>query len=142
MSLVASKHADEIRELWQSRALRESQGKLRRVLVTVIAKEYPGALVTLLKVTFPGFVDLDPPILTGYAAIAPDGAIACDMLDRDGQRKRVKVYDSENDMLYALRMLADNLKLSDKNRVEMFTIVGKWVASDQRIDHNGRKLAS
>jgi hypothetical protein len=142
MSLVASKHADELRQTWQSRALHASGGLLRRVIICALAKEYPGVLETLLKVTFPGFRDLSRPIFTSYAHIALDGAIICTMIDRDGAKKKVKVFDNEERFIYQMRKLADGLKLADKDRVEMFTVLQKWVASDRRIGQFGQKLAS
>lgn len=143
MSLLAQKHADEIREMWQSRCLRATSGKLRKVFITALAKEYPAALVTLMKVTFPGFVDFDRPFFTSYASIYPSGRIVCEMLEKDGSKRLVAVYRDENDFLYELRKVADELKLVDAERIEMFAVLQKWVASDRRYDiHGEKKLAS
>ena len=133
MSLLAKKHADEIREMWQSRALRAATGKLRKVLIVALAKEYPAALTTLMRVTFPGFVDLDAPLLVSYAHIAPDGSVVCDVVKRDGTRRLTRIYDSEDLFIYAMRKLADELKFNDHDRVELFTVLQKWVASDRRL---------
>lgn len=142
MSLVAKKHADEIREMWQSRALRASTGKLRQVVIVALAKEYTTAvLITLMKVTFPGFIDLDLPLFTSYAHIDLSGQIVCDMVDRDGSKCVAQIGD-ENSFIYAVRKLADELKLDDKDRTEMFTVLQKWVASDRRVGINGQRLAS
>ena len=142
MSLVASKHADEIRELWQSKALRASSGKLRKVLITALAKEYPGALVTLMKVTFPGFVDIDLPMPLGYASIEIDGSITCEMMFKDNVKGLARLYENENAFIYDMRKLADEMKLDDKDRIEMFTILQKWVSSDKRVGVFGQKLSS
>lgn len=145
MTLVASKHADEIREMWQSRALRAADGKMRRVLVAALTKEYPAAIVTLLKVTFPGFIEFEPPIFIGYASIQPDGKVACEAGEvRLGVTYRglLPVFDSEQQFIYEMRKLADRLKLSDRDRTEMFTVLQKWVASDRRIGAQGERLAS
>lgn len=142
MSLIVSKHADAIRETWQSRALRASDGKLRRVVICALAKEYPAALVTLLRATFPGFVDLSRPIFTSYGSVMLDGSIVCDVVDRDGSKKQARIYDNESRFIYDMRKLADGLKLDDRDRIEMFTVLQKWVASDKRVGLFGQRLAS
>jgi hypothetical protein len=141
MNLV-KKHADEIREIWQSRALRASTGKLRKVLIVALAKEYPAALITLAKVSFPGFVDFDLPVLLSYATIGLDGSLLCKMKKKDGTIGWVRIYDNEDRFLYETRKLADGLKLSDRERIEMFTVLQKWVASDKRVGIHGQRLAS
>jgi hypothetical protein len=145
MSLLAKKHADEIREMWQSRALKEAGGKLQRVLLIALAKEYPADLLLLLKATF-GTIEIPMPFYSGYAMIVPSGHLACMMHDRDAGgltwKGVVKVYDSEQKFLAEARRLADGLKLVDADRIEMFAVLQRWVASDQRVDHQGRKLAS
>jgi hypothetical protein len=139
---LADKHADEIRAMWQSRALRESAGKLRKVVICALAKEYPGAMVTLLHVTFPGFIDIDRPMFVSYAHVGLDGAVMADMVDRDGKKSAMRVYESEERFIYAMRKLADGLKLADRDRIEMFTVLQKWVASDARVGIHGQRLAS
>lgn len=142
MSLLAQKHTDEIREMWQSRALAAAAGKLRKVVIVALAKEYPGALETLLRVTFPGFADIDRPFFCGYASVDPAGRIVCEMIDRDGFKRKAIVYPSEEPFIYAMRKLADGLKLNDRDRIEMFAVLQKWVASDRRIGPLGQRLAS
>lgn len=139
---LSQKHADEIREMWQSRALRESTGKLRKVVIVALAKAYPGALQTLLKVTFPNFIDIDRPIYTSYARISLTGKLMCDMIDRKGEKHLVKVYESEDEFTGEMRRLADGLKLNDADRVEMFGILQKWVVGDKRVGVEGQRLAS
>ena len=141
MSLLTGKHADEIREMWQSRALRAAKGQLRKIVIVALAKEYPAALETLLRVTFPGFVDIDRPVFTSYAHIDLGGTIVCEMIDRNGA-KAVARLGTEQSFISDVRKLADELKLDDHDRSAMFTVLQKWVASDRRIDQQGRKLAS
>jgi hypothetical protein len=142
MSLLLDKHADEIRTMWQSRALAASSGKLRKVIVIALAKEYPGAFVTLMKATFPGFIDLELPMFLSYAHIALDGSIVCEWMNKAKIRRPVRVYDNEDAFIHDTRKLADGLKLPDKDRVEMFAVLQKWVASDRRVGAFGEKLAS
>jgi len=139
---LADKHAEEIRAMWQSRALSAASGKLRKVLIVAFAKEYPGVLVTLMKVTFPGFADFDLPIFLSYAHIALDGSIICQWMNKAKIKRPVRVYDSEDAFIYEMRKLADRLKLDDCDRIEMFTVLQKWVASDRRVGVLGQRLAS
>lgn len=138
MSKLKDKIADEIADGWQCKALRASKAKLRQVVIVALAKEYPDALITLLKVAFPGFVDISRPMFTGYAHIDLGGNIVCDMLDTDGSIVAAQI-GTEESFIYAIRKLADEMKLDDKDRSEMFVVLQKWVASDKR---KAVKLAS
>jgi hypothetical protein len=142
MNPFAKKLADEIAEMWQCKALRVADGKLRRVMLVVFAKEYAGALPILLRVAFPGFEDIGRPMLVSYAKIMPTGCIVCDMIDSAGMKSKVVVYDSVGEFKSRLRRFADSLKLNDDDREEMFAVVQKWVVADLRIDHERRRLAS
>jgi hypothetical protein len=138
MSKFKDKIADEIAEGWQCKALRASKGKLRQVVIVALAKEYPEALITLLKVAFPGFVDISRPMFIGYAHIDLGGNIVCDMVESDDSVVAAQI-GTEQSFIYAIRKLADELKLDDKDRSEMFVVLQKWVASDKR---KAVKLAS
>ena len=134
--------ADELRETWQSRALAASEGKMRRVLTVVFSYEYAAAMPVLLAATFPGFIDIQRPFLSSYAAIMPNGKVICEMVDKDGSKKTVAVYDSKDKYVYDMRQLADKLKLSDKDRTEMFKVLQRWIVKDMRIGPHGERLAS
>lgn len=142
MSELLHKHADELRDMWQSRALRESKGTFQRVLLAVFAEAYPTALETLLMVTFKGFTDISRPFLRGYAEITPAGWVVCDQIDRDGAVRRTAIYENEARLLWDARKLADKLKLSDKDRTELFDLLRKWIAADRRVGPHGERLAS
>lgn len=146
MTLTSGKSVEEVCGLWQSRALREADGKMQRVLLAALRAEYPADLIVLLKSTF-GEIDIPNPFYRGYATIVPTGRLVCEVVDRDGSglvwRGVVKVYDSETDFVSGMRRLADKLKLSDTDRVDMFRVLQKWVTQDQRLDLNSEKrLAS
>jgi hypothetical protein len=145
VSLLSNKHADEIRDMWQSRALREADGKLQRVLLIALAKEYPGDLLHLLRATF-GTEEIGKPFYSGYATIITDGHIVCMMHDVDKNRLVwkgiVSVFDNEQQFIKAMRRLADTLKLSDPDRIDMFRVLQKWVTADQRVGVHGERLAS
>jgi hypothetical protein len=138
----AAKVAGQIEEMWQCRALRASDGRMRQVMLVMLAKEYAAAMPVLLRVAFPGFVDLSLPMLVGYATIVWSGRMLCDLMDRDGIIKKETIYDSVEEFIAEARRLADGLKLNDKDRYEMFTVLQKWVVADHRINHEGRRLAS
>lgn len=136
------KEEAELREMWQARVLRESEGRLQRVLLVVFAKEYAAALPVLLRVAIPGFEDIKRPFLSGYATIMQSGRIVCDCVGRDGELSKVAVYQSENEFVTEMRGLADKLKLSDSDREEMFAVLRKWIVADKRINQFGQKFAS
>ena len=140
MSIV-KKHVDEIREMWQSRALRGSSGQIRAILIAAIAKEYPAALEILLKATFPGFVDIARPMIISYAYIDIGGRIIATMIEADDSKADVVVFENEGEFIMAMRRLADGLRLDDADRIAMFQVLQKWVKSDLRFNHLG-KLAS
>lgn len=144
---LAKKDADEIREGWRSRALRESKStdNLHKIVVAALRAENPGGLELLLRATFGQDWMPKPPFYMGYATVAPDGSIVCEIAEvRLGVTWRGSrmVCESEGQFIYALRKLADRLKLDDKDRTEMFTVLQKWVTSDKRVGLMGQRLAS
>ena len=139
---LLKKHADELRAMWQSRALAISSGKLQRVLTVVLSYEYAAAMPILLKATFPGFTDIARPFLCSYATIYPTGRLVCEMVDRDGSKKAIVVYKNEGEFTAEMRGLADKLKLSETERKEMFAVLRRWVVKDMRVGPHGERLAS
>lgn len=142
MSPFTGKNAHEIREMWQSRALREARYVTAFVLGCAMMNEYSAFMPLLLRVTFPDFKDVRLPALTGYATIWPSGRITCMLIDTNRRRRPVQVYDDESHMLYDFRALADRLKLKDGERQEMFDVLKKWIVRDMRVGPQGNRLAS
>lgn len=141
MNFLKDKIADEIRGMWQARVLTGSKDKMHHVVLVALAKAYPAAFQTLLRAL--GAVDISRPFFCGYAAITPSGRIVCDMIDRDGSKRKVAVYRDENEFIYEMRTLADRLKLSDSDRTEFFGVLQKWVTRDERVNlHGEKKLVS
>lgn len=140
MIITRDKAAEEIRLMWQARALLSSKDKMQRVLLVAIAKEYPAAFKTLLRAI--GITDINRPFLCSYATIAPSGRIVCDMIEKSGIKRTVAVYQNENEFIYDMRKLADEIKLDDKDRTEMFTVLQKWITKDQRVGVFGERVAS
>lgn len=138
---IFSKEAAEVRDMWQCRALAASSGKLRAVLTVVLAKEYHDAFAVLWRVTF-GIQDVPSTFICGYARVFPSGRVVADVMGRDGEKRATKIYDRKEDFTFAMRRLADKLKLKDAERHEFFTIVSKWIVADMRVGVNGERLAS
>lgn len=128
--------------MWQSRALAAAEGKLQRVMLVALAKEYGAVLPILLRVTFPGFVDIPRPFLCGYATIMRSGRVACDVTASDGTIYRAAIYRTKDEFVGEMRKLADKLKLNDADRTEMFAVLQKWIVADLRVGPNGERLAS
>ena len=91
----------------------------------------------LLRLVFPGFTSIAAPFYCTIAKIDKTGAIVADVVTKDGQIvKDSVVFRSEVEMEGQFRRLADRLKLSDQDRVEMFKCVQRWVVADTRLDPN------
>lgn len=140
MSLLAL-HAKQLRDKWQARALAASTGKLAAVVLVVLFHNYRDAMPVLLRVVWPDFRDIAKPFLCSGATVQISGRVTCEMIDRDGNKKVVALYRSEDEMIGEFRKLADGLKLDDAERVEMFGAIRNWVVADLRVNHMGVKVA-
>jgi hypothetical protein len=143
----AHKAKEEVLQMWQSRALRAAQGKLGRVLLQGMRKEYIGVTDTswrtLLGWIFPGYNgQLKYPKLHGYARVELSGRVTCMMLYDGNVMSRTAIYRTKEEFVSEMRKLADAIKLSDVDRAAMFALLGKWITSDLRVGLHGEKLAS
>lgn len=137
-TVLRSRHAQQLRDDWQCRLLAETRGKAAAVVLVMLANMYYEALEVMLRVVFPGFVQIKPPLYTGFATIKPTGVVVCDYMDADQHVYRnVIVYDSEDDLIKEFRDIADRLKFSDEDRAAMFAMIKKWVSRDERIKVEG-----
>lgn len=132
-------HAQKLRDTWQARALAESDGKTRAVVLVVLFHAYTKVIKTLLRVVFPGFRDIHAPFFSSGATIALNGKLICDLVEKSGLVRPVVVYESTDDLNREMRDLADRLKLTDPERLEFTAAIQKWVVADARIDHLGRR---
>lgn len=137
---LLSRHAQELRDTWQARALTEAKGRLQAVVQIVLFHGYWDAMPILLRVAFPGFKDIARPFLIGYATVTPNGRVVCDMACTDGLTKKVAIYEKESEMTAEFRAMADQLKFTDAERTEMFEAIRKWVTLDMRVNHHGIKV--
>jgi hypothetical protein len=140
MNPFSGKTAEQIRETWQSRLLREADTFQGRVLVGVFAKEYASALVLLLRADT-SFVDIERPFFSGYAMITPSGRLVCDVTYEDESVRKYEVYKTEQEFINDMRKLADKVKLSDEDRTSFFDVLKRWVVADMRTERRPR-LAS
>lgn len=134
--ILALKHAQELREGWQVRALIATRRKpLGMVVLSMLAHTYDEAMPVLLRVAFPGFTSIAPPFLTTCGKIDKTHAIVADVVGRTGKiEKNVAIFQHASDMQGQMRRLADELKLPDEQRIEMFNVAQRWIVADRRID--------
>lgn len=131
--------AFELRASWQARALAGTEGKLQAVVMSVLAHNFDEAMPVLMEIAFPGFIVGGTPIRDAVycsaARIDKSGRIVADMVSRSGVKtKDSVVFESDLQMRGVFRRLADMMKLSDRDRIEMFHAVQRWVVADRRLD--------
>lgn len=117
------------------RALLAAEGRTRAVLLSVLAHNFDGALEVWLHIAFPGFTSITAPFLSTAGKVDKTGAVVADVVRKDGTiQKDAAIYATETFLRDDFRRLADTLKLSDEDRVEMFKAVQRWVVADRRLD--------
>jgi hypothetical protein len=127
--------AFDLRGSWQARALLEAKGQTAMVLLSVLSHTYDAALLVLLPLVFPGYVEPALPCLASAAKVAKSGAVVADVITKSHHVvKDCVIYKSEIAMQNDFRRLADRLKLNDADRIEMFKCVQRWVVADRRLD--------
>ena len=127
--------AFDLRASWQARALVEAKGQTGMVLLSVLSHTYDEALMVVLPLVFPGYVEPSLPCLVSTGKVAKSGAVVADVIRKDRTlAKDQVVYPTELAMRDDFRRLADRLKLNDSDRIEMFKCVQRWVVADRRLD--------
>lgn len=127
--------AFDLRASWQARALAEAKGQTGMVLLSVLSHSYDDALVVLLPLVFPGFVEPSLPVLASCAKVDKTGAVVADVIDKKHVvKKGAVIYRTEAALQDDFRRLADRLKLNDDDRIELFKCVQRWVVADCRLD--------
>ena len=123
-----------LRESWRGRVLAESKGPTQDVVLSIMAHNFAGAILTLCQVVWPGFVGLEAGFVSA-GRIDKSGRVVADYGHRNGTiTKDMVVYRSDVEYRDAMRRLADRLKLSDQDRLEFFTCVKRWLVADRRLD--------
>lgn len=135
------RHYEDILGTWQARALERSTDKMHRVVQSVLAHSYPDHVETLFKVVYPGFRSITLPFFCSAGSIALNGNVCADLADKHGiVRRNTLVFKDETEMTKAFRELADDLKLSDRDRLELFKCAKAWIVCDYRQPVSGPEL--
>lgn len=122
--------------MWQVRAMVATRHReLGMAVLSMLARTYDDAMPVLLRVAFPGFISIAPPFATTCGRIDKTGAVVADVMDRSGNiEKDAAIFKNTNDMQEQFRRLADELKLPDEQRIEMFKVAQRWIVADRRLD--------
>ena len=143
----AYKTQDQIRQMWQIRALAyaKDHGKIFRVLMRCFINEYiavtQSTWQSLLRIAIPGYDDLQRPLLLGNARVEMSGRVTSEVINEGGVVVRMALYESKDKFLWEFRKMADKLKLNDVDRVAMFAVLGKWISEDLRVGVEGERVA-
>ena len=124
----------ELRESWRGRVLVGAQGATQDVVLSIMAHNFAGAILTLCQVAWPGFVGLEQGFVSA-GKIDKSGRVVADYGHKNGTvEKDMVVYRSDVEYRDAMRRLADRLKFTDQERLEFFTCVKRWLVADRRLD--------
>jgi alkylated DNA nucleotide flippase Atl1 len=149
--VLLRKHSEELRDMWQGKLLELATEKMARVVQSVLAHSYPDSIQTLLRVVYPGFKSIALPFFVSAGRIAfngeiisriartPEEALAAQL----GQPERCpwfRVFKNETEMTKEFRKLADAMRISDAERIEMFNVVKRWIVCDYRQPVAGPEL--
>ena len=138
-------HKQDLQGTWQCRLLKKKlicDGGIARprdlmgaAILSIISHNYDDALPVLLRVAFDGFTGIGAPFFCSAARIAKTGDVMVDMISRDGRRvKNQGIFTSNRKLQSAFRRLADEMALSDNDRVQLFEALKRWVVCDYRLD--------
>lgn len=126
----------DLRNDWRAKALAASKGKMAAVVMSVLAHNFDDQMLPLLRFVFPGFQSVAAPFICTAARISRQGRVYADIRQKSGMVTREVLFETEADLQTAFRKLADRLKLSDADRIQMFAAVKRWIVCDYRIDPN------
>lgn len=138
----------DLRDGWKGRLLRltcertglvgrvRARSSLGAVAMSVLSHSYDRELLALMAACFPSFFSIDPPFLCSAGRIDKAGRIVADIIfypDRMPTRQ-VPIFKNIIDMETNWRRLADRIRCSDPERLEMFAAIKAWVVADYRLD--------
>lgn len=81
-----------------------------------------------------------PPWVAARATIGADGVVRAQCCDRNGREGFAALFTSVEDMAGQFSRLADELKLEDAERIELFQQVKLWCARDLRPEGQRQRL--
>lgn len=125
------------RDMWEAKVLLAARGRLARVAMSVISRYWgddTSRLRALFGLVWPGFTNIATPFVASAGRILRGGEVCADLMidDGNGMERNAKLYDSLADLESAFRHLADRLKLTDADRVDLFAAVQNWISVDYR----------
>lgn len=131
------KLAFDLRGSWQVRALGHAKGVDFAVVMSVLAHSFADAVPVVMHLLIPNW-DGKPigPYLITAGKVDKTGAIVAYVVYPNSERieKNAVLYLSQVHLRDAMRKLADELKLADRDRIEFFTAIKNWVVADRRLD--------
>ncbi len=128
--------AIDLRDTWQGRAVTAARGRAAMVLMSALCHSYEEAAPILYALIFPDHGKVMAPYLESCGRVAKNGAITAKVRGRNGLLTEEVIYPNEIALRDEFRRLADQLKLSDADRVEFFGAIKRWVVADRRLDPN------
>lgn len=137
MALAISKKAQlafDLRDTWQGRCALAARGRAAMVLMSALVHSYEESAPILYALIFPDHGKVMAPYLESCGRVAKNGAITAKVRHRGGLLSEDVIYPNEIALRDEFRKLADELKLSDADRVELFGAIKRWVVADRRID--------
>jgi hypothetical protein len=124
--------AEALRASWQGRCLCSTDGLMGAVVLSVLAHNFDDAMPALLRAC--GRV-VQIPFLCTAARIRHSGEVTADVVVAWNRiAVAVVLFDDEQELRDRFRDLADLLKLSDADHIELFACVRRWVVCDYRLD--------
>src|SRR5437879_4203893 len=128
MAAVESRLAFDLCDTWQAKVLLAAQAKTDgvtgAVALSVMAHNFDDAMPVLLQVLFPGFTSIAAPFLCSAGRVDKTGAVVANVVNKSGGiQKDYVLYRSEIELRDDFRKLADQIKLNDADRREMFAAV-------------------
>jgi hypothetical protein len=126
-----------IHQCWQVRLLRIARDHMYAAVLSVLAHSEADMFDLYAKAAcwpnpWPGAV---PPLFASCAKVLADGKIGVDIIDRQHQRYRnAPMFRDLDELTGEFRRLADQLKLTDADRLAMFAAVQKWIVADHRLN--------
>jgi hypothetical protein len=138
IDLSPRRHAEDLRQTWQGRMLyfTRMDAAPHAIVLSMLANYFEtDAVLVLLKAVFPGFDGIKAPFICSAAKINKAGQVVADFVDRNELvHKDYVIFRNTVEMKSRLRKLADAMKLTDRERIEFFTVARRWVVADRRLD--------
>lgn len=140
---------DDLRDGWKGKVLRATCAKDSLIVGRVRAKCHMGAvalsviahssekeLLALMSANFAPFYAIGAPFPCSAGKVAKTGHVMADVVVKDNRprAKNVVLFRNITDMESRWRKLADEMHLTDDERVEMFSALKSWVVCDYRLD--------